>query len=135
MKSLQFAIVTLFLSLVFIGCKKSNDGPTNINSNTITGVWVGKFGTGDNQPSSFFSFNIKEGGILEELNVSGEKIGQGTWKLENKIFTAVYSYYAPPAGNKFSVMAAFNANTGKLLGNWGYNNSVTDGGQWEMDKK
>lgn len=31
-------------------------------------------------------------------------------------------------------MGAFNPSLGKILGNWGYDDSTTDGGLWEMNK-
>lgn len=130
MKFLKTACVALGVLLLF-ACSKSTDKPA---SATIEGVWVGKYGTGDNKPSAFYSFNIKANGVIEELDVNGTVKGQGTWELENNILMATYQYL-PPANNKFSVLGAFNAAQGKILGNWGYGESVTDGGTWEMTKK
>jgi len=133
MKSIKIAIVAFVLTLVSISCKKSSDSPSATPA-TIEGVWVGKFGTGDNKPSSFFSLNIKPGGVIEELTESGEVKGKGTWKLENNILSGSYTYLAP-SSNKYSIIGAFDASKGMILGNWGYGNSNTNGGLWEMNKK
>lgn len=130
MKFINIAIAVLFVTTIFTACSKSKSSPSG--STSIEGTWVGKYGTGNNTPSSFYSFIIKPGGIIEEVNSSGVKKGEGTWKLENNIFTAKYQYLSPSTA-KFSVIGAFNASTGKILGNWGYGNSATDGGLWEMD--
>lgn len=130
MKFLKIACVTLVMFLVF-ACSKSNDKPAAAAS--IEGIWAGKYGTGNNKPSSFYSFNIKSNGVIEELDANGAVIGTGTWKLENKILSATYKYLSPST-SKFSVLGAFNAEQGKILGNWGYGTSVTDGGTWEMTK-
>ena len=132
---MKFAkVIGLALMILFIvSCSKSND--SNKGTTSVEGVWEGKYGTGNNNPSSFYSFNIKPGGILEELNASGQVKGTGTWKLENgNIFSAKYTY-AAPSNSKFSIIGAFYKSDGKLLGNWGYGESVTDGGLWEMTKK
>jgi hypothetical protein len=131
MKFLKIACLA-FVVLLMFACSKSTDKPAS--STTIEGIWTGKYGTGNNEPSVFYSFNIKAGGVIEELDANGAVKGQGTWELENNILMATYSYL-PPANNKFSVLGAFNVAQGRILGNWGYGESVTDGGTWEMTKK
>lgn len=130
MKFLKIACVAFVMLLTF-ACSKSTDKPA---STSIEGVWVGKYGTGNNKPSSFYSFNFKANGIIEELDVNGKVIGKGIWELENNILQAYYEYL-PPSNKEFSILGAFNAAQGKILGNWGYGESVTDGGTWEMTKK
>jgi hypothetical protein len=133
MKFLRNALVALAM-LLAVACSKNSDKPSPSSTDTIEGTWVGKYGTGNNNPGSFFSFNIKANGVIEEIGSDGQVKGTGTWKLENKILSATYTW-VPPSGTKFSVLGAFNAAQGKILGNWGYGNSVTDGGLWEMNKK
>lgn len=120
-----------FVMLLVFACSKDNDQPA---ATGITGIWVGKYGTGNNKPSVFYSFNIKSDGTIEELDANGAVKGKGTWELENNIIMATYKYL-PPANTQFSVLGAFNAAQGKILGDWGYGESVTDGGTWEMTKK
>lgn len=132
MKTLKFACIALFFSLTVISCKKDSD-VIKTNDSFLHGIWAGKFGTGNNTPSSFFGFNIKANGSIEELDPSGKAIGTGSWKYENNIFTASWQYEAPSTA-KFSAVATYNTSIQKLLGNWGYNTSTTNGGSWEMSK-
>jgi hypothetical protein len=130
MKFLRIAFVAVTMMLA-VACSKNSDKPVSAN---IEGTWVGKYGTGNNKPGSFFSFNIKAGGVIEEIDVNGLVKGKGTWKLENNILSASYTWL-PPSSTKFGVLGAFDASKGQILGNWGYGASVTDGGLWEMTKK
>ena len=109
--------------------KDKNDGR---KQTTIEGVWVGSYGNDASGNSYYFSLNIKAGGIIDELNSSGQKIGQGTWEIGNDILVA---HYQRSGGSKYSVLAGFYKDQGKLLGNWGYGDSATNGGIWQMTKK
>lgn len=130
MKMMKIFFAVLLLAAIFTACKKDATKPVA----TIEGTWVGKFGTGENAPSSFYSFNIKADGTIQEVNAAGEVVGEGTWELDNKILYATYSYFTPST-KVYSILGAFDKNQGKLLGNWGYNESATNGGLWEMTKK
>lgn len=132
MKKIKIAIIAFVLALASVSCSKSSDSPAAAPA-TIEGVWVGKFGTDNNKPSSYFSLNFKAGGVLEEITQSGEVKGKGTWKLDNNILYGSYNYVAPP-NNKYSIIGAFDSKKGQILGNWGYGNSSTNGGLWEMIK-
>ena len=132
MKSIKIAIVAFVLALVSVSCSKSSDSPSSAPK-TIDGVWVGKFGNDNNNPSLFFSLNFKAGGVLEELTATGEVKGKGTWKLDNNILTGSYNYL-PPTNTKFSIIGAFDSKKGQILGNWGFGSSATNGGLWEMTK-
>ncbi len=133
MKFVKYILVIALFAMTVAACKKSAGGPAS-PSNGIEGLWEGKFGIDNEKPTVFFSFNIKAGGVIEELTSTGQVKGQGTWKLENNILTAKYSYLAPST-SKYSIIAAFDGAKGKLAGNWGYGNSATDGGLWDMTKK
>lgn len=124
-------IIIAFVALTgFISCKK--DKVEKQSTTTIEGRWVGTYVNDASGNSFYYSFNIKNGGVIEELNAAGQKLGQGTWKLENNILSAKYNW---TGGNGFSILAAFNKDQGKLLGNWGYGTSATNGGTWEMHKQ
>jgi hypothetical protein len=127
----QFAVMLMIASATMVACKKDNDKPSN---SAIEGKWVGKYGFDSETPSVFYSFQIKAGGILEEYGESGMKIAQGTWKLENNVFTGT-TFSLLGSNNQYSVIAAYNAAKGELLGDWGYDESVTDGGTWTMKKQ
>lgn len=115
-------------------CSKKSDPAPASTSTSLQGVWVGKYGFDNENPHVFYSFNIKANGIIEELNSTGEVKATGTWKLDNNIFTAKYINVAPST-SKYSVIGAFNSSMGKILGNWGYESSATNGGTWEMARK
>lgn len=124
-------LLALLVSISFVACKKDDAKPAV----SIEGKWVGKFGTGDNPPSSFFSFNIKSGGVIQELNQAGEVTGEGEWELDsNNVLFATYETSGPNV-KTYTVIGAFNAGQAKILGNWGYDDSATDGGTWEMNKQ
>jgi len=132
MKLLRIAFVAVAMVFAVACSKNTDDKPSS--TTTIEGIWVGKYGTGSNNPSTFFSFNIKAGGVIEELAENGTVKGTGTWKLENNILSATYTW-APPANTKFSVLGAFDAAKGEIVGDWGYGTSPTNGGLWDMTKK
>lgn len=135
MKFLKFFIVALLLSTAFFSCKKDNNDdftPTPSNS-AIEGKWVGKYGYQNDAPTIYFCLNVKPGGIIEELNSSGESKGSGTWSMNGNTFTAKYQWKAP-LNTIFSVIATYDPATGKLSGTWGWNDNATTGGKWENSK-
>lgn len=133
MKLFKFLFLFVFGITTFIACKKDK-GNTTIPVADIAAPYAGKYGTGNNNPSSFFSFNVKAGGALEELNSSGGVIGTGTWNFSGNIFTAFY-HYLTPATAFFSVKAVYDPSLKKLTGTWGYGASNNDGGKFYMTKK
>ncbi|MEI9943673.1 MAG: hypothetical protein WDN26_05575 [Chitinophagaceae bacterium] len=132
MKILTTAFIALFVSATLFSCKKDKDAtPANV---AVEGKWEGTYINSASGNSFFFSFNFKSGGVMEEIDSNGEKIGEGTWTFENNILMAKY-HWLPPYSSSYSVIAAYYKNTGKLLGDWGYGNSNNDGGTWQMTKK
>lgn len=122
-------LMALLVAMSFVACKKDDAKPAV----SIEGKWVGKYGTGENPPSSFYSFNFKADGTIQELDQSGAVTGEGEWELDNNILYATYSTL-PPNVKVYTIIGAFNAGQGKILGNWGYDDSATNGGLWEMNK-
>jgi hypothetical protein len=129
MKISKIILIALVAAVGLVSCKKDK---VEKQTNTIEGRWVGTYVNDASGNSFYYSFNIKPGGVIEELNSSGQKLGQGTWEFENNILTAKYTW---TSGSKYSVIAAFNKQDGKLLGDWGYGDSATNGGTWEMHKQ
>jgi hypothetical protein len=122
-----FVVIAALMS-----CKKDHD---EIKKTTIEGRWEGAYINDASGNSFYYSFNIKPGGIIEEINASGEKIGEGTWEIDsNNIFSAKYKWIPPIWHSTYTVIGALYHETGKLLGNWGYGSSATNGGTWEMQK-
>jgi hypothetical protein len=128
MKISKIILIVCIALAGFVSCSKDNN---NNNAVSIEGRWEGSYVNQASGNSFYFSFNIKPGGVIEEINSSGQKVGEGSWQLQNNIFTANYEW---TSGTEFSVLAAFYSEDAKLLGDWGYGNSVTDGGTWEMSK-
>ena len=130
MKIPNLLLVSFVLLSVFASCSKNNG---DLNPIDIEGRWIGTYINDASGNSFYFSFKIKPGGVIEEVNNSGVAIGEGTWELDNttNVFTAKYTWYT---GGSYSVIAAFNSGSAKLIGDWGYGNSNTDGGTWEMTK-
>lgn len=127
----KFFTMLLIASATLMACKKSSDKPSNAS---IEGTWVGKYGFGNETPDVFYSFKVKAGGILEEYGESGLKIAEGTWTLENNVFMGT-THSLLGSNNEYSVIAAFDASKSKLDGNWGYDDSNTDGGLWFMTRQ
>jgi hypothetical protein len=138
MKSFQLKRVALFFSLLagiigFYSCKKDKQ-ETSTPATEIAAPYEGKFGTGTNTPSSFYSFNLKEDGTLEEVNNAGVVVGKGTWSIQGNSFQGYY-HYLTPVTSTFSVTATYDQAAKKLSGTWGYGSSNQDGGKWFMVKK
>eukprot|EP01035_Chromulina_nebulosa_P058173 gene58173-79673_t len=118
MKKFKNLFLFLLASLVLISCKK--DTNTLTSPHTIAGIYEGKFGTGNNTPASFYSFNIKPNGILEEISNTGEVLGTGIWTISGSTFQGSYDY-DEPSNNSYSVKATYNASAKNLTnGTWGY---------------
>ncbi|MBC7904683.1 MAG: hypothetical protein H7Y27_14760 [Gemmatimonadaceae bacterium] len=131
MKILKQVVAIFFITVLLFACNKSSDGPAPADPASIAGVWTGKYGNDNSSPNIFFSLHFKAGGVIEELDQSGAVIGTGTWKVENNIITGTYKW---PSQTKFNIIGTYNSQLKKILGNWGYGNSNTDGGLYELAK-
>jgi hypothetical protein len=129
MKSLILFVAALFMLLIFLSCKKDTDSVLPVEGN-----WVGLYGNDNEVPSIFYKLNIKHGGVIEELNASGDVKGSGNWTLKGNNFTAHYQWKAPH-NTFFTITARIDPNSNKLVGTWGFDNSATDGGKWEAIKE
>ena len=133
MKIVKIITAALIFATGMMSCKKDHENKPN--TVTIEGHWEGTYVNDASGNTFYYSFNIKSGGVIEEINSSGQKIGEGTWTLDNNnILTAHYNWL-PPSNSSYSVIAAFYPNTSKLLGDWGYGANATNGGTFEMTKK
>lgn len=132
MKLFKISLITLTLALFASSCVKDADIGVIIPSESIQGIWKGAYGFGGQEPSHYYSFHIKNGGEIEEYNISGVKTASGTWTLNGQDFSATLKYTA--SGNTYLVSAHFYSATSKLEGTWGYS-SPTSGGKWYMIKQ
>jgi hypothetical protein len=126
----QFLLAGFLSVIALASCKKSNDAPAAI---PIEGNWTGKYSVLSEPYNSYYSFSIKAGGVLELLDAQQKKTGEGTWRLDDAIFTGTYTLLAPASGT-FSVIANFHKTTGELDGTWGIGAKEYGGGYWFMDK-
>ncbi len=132
MKVLKIAIIALAVSTGFLACKK--DSATPLPTQAVAGRYDGKFGFDNETPDNDYTLNIKSDGVIQEIGQSsGNPTGQGTWKLNGNTLSATYKMLFAPY-NQYSLVATFDAKTGKLTGTWGYDNSATDGGKLDMTK-
>jgi len=133
MKVLTIAIITLLVSTGFLSCKKDSSKPSS-SSPAIAGRFDGKYGFDSETPDNDYTLNIRADGVIQEIGqASGKPTGQGTWQLNGNTLTATYKMLFSPY-NQYSIVATFDAATGKLTGTWGYDNSGTDGGKLDMTK-
>jgi hypothetical protein len=132
MKVLTIAIITLVVSTAFLACKKDSSKPST--SPAIAGVYDGKYGFDTETPGNDYTLNVRADGVIQEIGQSsGHATGQGTWQLNGNTLTATYKMLFSPY-NQYSIVATFDAATGKLTGTWGYDNNGTDGGKIDMKK-
>jgi hypothetical protein len=132
MKSLKFTILSFVFALTVAACSKSSKDDTPPAPTSLDGIWIGKSVTDADKSTAFYSFDIKPNGVLNRLDESGAIVGTGIWSIDNNIFQGTYKN---ASNAKFSVLGSYNKGVAKILGNWGYNNSVTNGGTWEMARK
>jgi hypothetical protein len=132
MKLIKSIALFSMLFALFTACKKDSDSPGAV----VDGTWVGKFGNDNDDPSVFYSLNFKPGGILEEIDQSGEVRGVGSWNIDNNnIITGHTVNTKSPVGKKYSIVAAFYPGQNVVLGNWGFDDSATNGGTFELTTK
>lgn len=129
MKFSRFVIVALLTPLLFISCSKDTDDVVL----PVEGSWNGSYGFGIDPPSISYKLNIKHGGVIEELNSSGQVKGSGSWNLNGNTLSGHYQWKAP-MNTVFTITAVYDPATKKLTGTWGYDNSANDGGKWETTK-
>jgi len=133
MQTLRFFIFGLLSTIAFLSCGKENDDPKTVIP--IEGKWVGKYSILSEPYNDHYSFRFNETGILERLDISGEKAGEGTWEFSNNntVVSGTYTM-SPPATGTFSFVANFDTELGELDGTWGYDENEYNGGYWYMSK-
>jgi hypothetical protein len=132
MKIVNYLILVVILATTTVSCSKNSDNDAPATSNAIDGIWQGSLVTESSKITSYYAFDIKPNGVLHRLNEAGSVVGTGTWSIDNNIFSGTYK---TESNTKYSVIGSPNNSKNKILGNWGFNNSVTNGGTWEMNKK
>jgi len=132
-KFLRLVTIMLLAMFTIVSCKKDNNVKPVAFS--VEGMYSGKSGFGNDVPSEDQKYNIKAGGIFQEIGTnSGAVIGQGTWQMNGNTLTATYSIVWSPFST-YSLSATFDPATGKLIGTWGYDNNFSDGGKIDMARQ
>ncbi len=128
---LKSTLVVITSYAVFASCSKDKE-PEIPQQATIEGAWEGKWSYGSADPSYFYAFQVKPGGVIERRDENGNPAGAGTWSLSGNVFIAIYI----KDNDQFSIAGNFNPSTGKIEnGQWGYGYSTTDGGLFYLTKK
>ena len=118
----------LFAAVVFTSCKKDDPSPQD----PIVGSWIGKYGSGNSEPSTFYSFNIMANGSWQVRLEDKTTIGSGTWKLEDGTFYGVYTY---ELGGTYNVAGKYDAGAGTITGSWGEGETGTGDGEFFLNKE
>jgi hypothetical protein len=125
--------VILFCACTFASCKKDKEEvvpPVPVSA--IIGKWAGST-TYNGAPTGALNFVIKTGGVIEAQNGAGQKVGEGTWQLNNVAFTASYTITVPSTV-KYNFIGTLE-NSSKLSGAYGTGNSQFNGGFWNVAKQ
>jgi hypothetical protein len=109
-----------------MGTKQLNIAPM---STSVTGVWTGTYGTGQNNTPSFYSFRLNADGTLLLIDASGNTIAKGDYSFSNNQLMGKYTYNN---GGAFSVTATLSGS--QLNGTWGSGTNASGGGRWIMNK-
>jgi hypothetical protein len=99
------------------------------NNVSVTGIWAGTYGTGQNNAPSFYSFRFNTDGTMLALDATGNIIAKGNYSFSNNQLSGKYTY---TAGGIFSVAATLSG--AQLNGTWGSGTNTAGGGKWVMNK-
>jgi hypothetical protein len=132
MKALKLLSLVVLTSVVFLACKK-DETTAKAPNKSVEGVWKGAYGFGDDTPSIYYALSVKSGGVIEEINKTGQSKGVGSWSLVGNTFTAKYKW-SILSQTTYSIKATIDPATGKMAGTWGYDDNPSDGGLFEMNK-
>ncbi|HUR32086.1 MAG TPA: hypothetical protein VMZ69_11695 [Saprospiraceae bacterium] len=124
-------IISLF---TFIAC---NNDDNDIDAETVlVGEWDGEYSFQSGPFNNFLSFDFKPGGVLDQLDQAGLKIGEGTWEFSNADTLILGTYILlPPVSDTFSFIANFEKEEENINGTWGYGQQQYAGGYFRIDKE
>jgi hypothetical protein len=132
MKLLTNTIIALLISATFFACKKdASPAP----SASVEGLFMGKYGFGNDVPDAKYTLRLKAGGIIQEIGQSsGNPTGQGTYVLNGNKLTADYKMLFAPY-NDYFIVATYDAAAGTISGTWAYTKGGSDGGKFTVSSK
>jgi hypothetical protein len=128
----SFAIVLL---MAFASCKKDKIDTVVPPTSPMVGTWVGALTT-NGAPVGSLYIAVKQNGILEAQNASGQKIADGTWELGGSAGSTFNCTYTTNYGTpqKYNLIGTLDAPT-KMTGAFGTGSSKVNGGFWYLNKK
>lgn len=139
MKSLNLKSLLLAMTaalFVFSSCKKNNEDVPPPAAPTIEGTWVGKYGSGNNTPATYYSFTISKDGTMTVTDDANKPTkSAGTWKLEGETFIGQYQHLAGNLLLKYNVVAKYKATEKRMDGSWGLGTTDADDGTFFLDKQ
>ena len=134
MKTNLIISLLAIITLVASSCQKDDAPPAP--TYPVEGLWVGKYGSGINEPNNGFSMVVESGGkitVADGSNITSSTKAYGTWTLTGNVFMATYTYSGAGAGT-FSVKAEWS-NAGKMInGTYGNGSNPSGSGIWYMDR-
>ena len=128
MNSIKFFLIFCSALVLFASCKKDEPGGASIN-----GTWVGKWGSGNQEPLYFLKFKFDGNGTLQRLDEQGAVIANGTWMLDGIQFECTYT--STENGQVHKIAGLYTDFDNTILGTWGYSPSKANGGQIELVKQ
>lgn len=123
-------LVLFFTAFATTSCKKDKvQAPQPV----IEGSWLGKYGSGNNTPNTFYSFNILPNGVLQIKAPNNGITGAGTWKLDGVNFKGVYTY--SNSNETYNLAAKFDENAKTITGSWGEGDVSAGDGEFYLNKQ
>lgn len=123
-------LVLFFTAFATTSCKKDKvQAPQPV----IEGSWLGKYGSGNNTPNTFYSFNILPNGVLQIKAPNNGITGTGTWKLDGVNFKGVYTY--SNSNETYNLAAKFDENAKTITGSWGEGDVSAGDGEFYLNKQ
>ena len=125
--------VLFFAATAMVSCKKNNDDVVAPPA-AIEGQWIGKYGSGGGEPTTFLGFNILPNGVLQVLKSDKSVSGTGTWVLDGEqVFKGIYKHNG--ASMKFNVAAKYDEAAKTITGSWGEGETVASEGDFFLNKQ
>lgn len=114
-----------FLFILVLGL-----GATLWAQDSFSGRWVGTYGSGTNEGSSYYSFMFNADGSFQLYNNANQVIASGSYQANGNQFSATYTYNG---GGSYSVSGLLESAT-VMRGSWGSGTSTSGGGRWVMSR-
>jgi len=107
---------------------------TSPSKPAMVGTWIGLYGFGAAPPNNDYTFIVHSNSTIDVIDGLGSiPQASGTWARSGDTVTATYTYFSD--SSSFSVRGVLNAGEDTLVGTWGADTSVTDGGDFFVVKQ